>query len=226
MVGIVRKHKSWLVPFCLFLVTVGVFYGWQKLHAQGMPPAPGMNPAGMAGTQGTVGVPAPAAPDSTVDSAIGLKSMLPSNVKVMNIKNWDGYVTKLLRFKCKLVDGRVITVHLPATYEKEQMTRACWESCFQTFAMDQEARLDAIEKNLPPDISGYAGQISDQIRGYIPENFIINALSNDTRSTSGTGSGMGPSSNPYAPGMGAARMGLPSMGAQLPPMPVPMVGMP
>ena len=126
----------------------------------------------------------------------------------MKIKNWDGMVTELLRFKYKTLDGKVITVHLPVVYKEEQKTKAAWDTLFRVFAMDYEAQLDAMERENPPDVSAYMGQLMAEIRGQVP----------------GTGFDLAA----VAPALRAqdyARSQLPAMGMQLPPMPTALPGM-
>ena len=169
----VIKHKSWLIPLCLLAAAIASLYGWQQLQAQNV--APGMEgaPPGVAGppvappTPGAPGaVPAPVAPPA--EPTCTLSSVLPSGVRSMKIKNWDGTVTELLRFKYKTMDHRLITVHLPAIFKKEQKTKAGWDTLFQVFGMDYEARVDAIQRNQPPDLSAFMGQLMAEIQGQVP----------------------------------------------------------
>ena len=122
----VSRHKAWLVPICVLAALVISFYGWQQLHAQG--------------AQSTT----PATPGGAASSGpiIEIAAVLPTGVTAMNIKNWDGTITTVLRFKYKTIDNKVITVHLPGTYRKEKMTREAWDTLFQCFGMDVEAQLD------------------------------------------------------------------------------------
>lgn len=265
MARIVKKHKLWLIPVCL-LVTVGVLLcGWQ-LYAQGMMPPPSGGAASPIppGMQGAGGVPADpgvagttsAAPAAIVPSepTFELKSVLPTGVRVMSIKNWDGKIIQLLRFKYKLPDGRVITVHLPSIYKKEKnYTKAAWETCFQAYSMDREAVLDVVAaKKGGLNTSEYADQLlalyrsstreskhyaplymqnspAAQIRGEVAGNEFVNGLagmSSPVISTTGSAD-MGPdgSMNPAAEAMGVARTHLPGMGVQLPSIPMPSAGM-
>jgi len=203
-----EKHKLWLIPLCFLMAGIASICCWQQLQAQApMPtgPVPGVaGPPGTPGAPGAALTAVPAAPQPS-EPTFGIGSVLPKAVKVMRIKNWDGQVTELLRFKYKTMDNRVITVHLPAVYKKEKMTRAGWDTLFCVFAMDQEAQIDAIERNRPPDVSAYMGEFMAEIRGEVPE---------------------GTYSSPADKAAGIARSGLPSMGMQLPPMPLPLIGMP
>lgn len=235
----VRNHKVWLIPVCLAVAAVGLLYGWQQLHAQGMGPqgagapvpadpystpgqygAPGMPGAAPMGAPGAVGMTGAgmAVAPVTVPSepTIELKSMLPAGVKVIKVKNWDGSVTEFLRFKHKTLDRKVITVHLPATYKKEKMTRAGWDTAFQVYAMDCEARLDAREKNwgINPWQTGdgerLVAQFMSRVGAGVPSTF----SAGDYAQT-----------NPAAAAADYARSSLPSMGMQLPPMPPALPGM-
>lgn len=193
----VKKQKLWLVPVCLLIAVVASVCCWQQLQAQapatpGAPGAPGAAPT--------------AAPMALQPGELtfSLSTVLPKAVKVMRIKNWDGQVTELLRFKYKTMDNKVITVHLPGVYRKEKMTKASWDTLFRVFAMDLEVELEAIERNRPPDMSAYMAKFMAEVRGATPE---------------------GAYGNPAAGAMGYARSSLPSMGVQLPPMPPPLIGM-
>ena len=136
MTRTVRKHKTWLVPIFVFAAMVLSLYGWQQIHAQ---PAP-MTPPGTVGAPGTPAAPAAAAPSGPT---IAVSAVMPAGVKAMNVKNWDGTVTSILRFKYKTMDDKVITVHLPSSYKNEKMTREAWDTLFQCFGMDVEAQMEA-----------------------------------------------------------------------------------
>ena len=129
MTTTVRRHQAWLVRICALAALVISFYGWQQLHAQVSP---------------TV---TPATPGTTAGPTLQIGAVMPSGVKAMNIKNWDGTVTTVLRFKYKTIDNKVITVHLPGTYKTEKMTREAWDTLFQCFGMDLEAQQDMKGRN-------------------------------------------------------------------------------
>lgn len=218
----VEKHKFVLIPICLLFAITGLFYGLRRLEAQpppetppmeaGIPGAPGAPAPGVAGAPGAPGAPAPAgdaaapAPAAPSEPTFGLSSVLPAGVKSMKIKNWDGTVTEFLRFKYRTMDGSVITVHLPAVYKKEKRTRASWDTLFRVFAMDEEARIDAAERNRPPDVSAYMNQFMAEFRGEVPE-------------------GTTEAQHALGQAMDFARSNIPSMGMELPPMPTALPGM-
>ncbi|HUV03920.1 MAG TPA: hypothetical protein VMX94_02305 [Armatimonadota bacterium] len=193
----VSTHKVWLMPVCLIAAVIVLVCCWQQLQAQA--PAPGVAQPSPA--------PGVAALTPSGEPTLTLSSVLPKAVKVMKVKNWDGQVTELLRFKYKTMDNRVITAHLPGVYRKETMPRAAWDTLFQVFAMDREARLAVIERNTPPDLSSYMQEFMAEISGEVRE-------------------GMFGSPSPAAAALGYARSNLPSMGVQLPPMPPALIGMP
>lgn len=184
----------------------------------GYPGAPGM--PGVPGMGAMPGAPGMAPVTATVPSepTYAISSVLPGSVQTQNIKNWDGVLTPLLRFKYKTTSGKTITVHLPATYKTETRTKAGWETLFHVFAMDREAQLDAMEANRGADISAYAGMLADQIRGQTPSSSLLTSL---VQMSSGMATS-GVSGSPAAPAMDYARSSLPSMGMQLPPMPTPL----
>lgn len=177
----VKRHRFWLIPVCIVVAGIMSLYGWQQLNAQtpggeirgesGLPTgAPGSVPPGAPGVPGDPNAPAPApmAPPAPSAPTIELASVLPTGVKAMNIKNWDGQVTSILRFKYKILDDRVITVHLPALYKKEKMTRDAWDTLFQCFGMDVEARMEAGNRNQLVDMGPFASRFMAELKGEVP----------------------------------------------------------
>lgn len=162
----VKKHRFWLIPLCMLIAGIISFYGWQQLHAQDMAQPPGV--AGVPGVPGAPGVVAPPAPPTPSEPTLALSSVLPGGAKTTKTKNWDGTVTEFVRFKYKTLDERTLTVVLPATYKKEKMSKAAWDTLFQVFAMDYEYQLEAIEKNSVPDVSAFIGELMKEIQGQIP----------------------------------------------------------
>jgi hypothetical protein len=135
----VSRYKALLVSICVLAALVISFYGWQQLHAQGAPTTPAVATA-------------PTSP------AIAIGAVMPSGVKAMNIKNWDGTVTTILRFKYKTIDNKVITVHLPGAYKTQTMTREAWDTLFQCFGMDVEAQLDIKSQKQMEQLGDMIGQ--------------------------------------------------------------------
>jgi len=131
----VTGHRIWLIPICLLAGMVMLLYGWQQLHAQ--VPLPG-----------TPGGPIPAV---ATEPVMQIGAVMPSAVKAMNVKNWDGAITTFLRFKYKTLDNRVITVHLPGSYKKDKMTREAWDTLFQCYGMDVEAAMEASGRDTMAD---------------------------------------------------------------------------
>jgi len=221
-----KSKKVWLVALSIVAVGLGLFYGWQQTFAQGgdVPPPPELGPAPQVAPSGVMGPPkAPGLQDGTSSAPptrtpsseplCSLKSMLPSGVSVLKEKNWDGTVTELLRFKYKTMDGGTITVHLPAVYKKEKMTKAAWNTLFMVFGMDYERQLEALEKKLPT----LTGDMRDLMR-------LLNQFS--TAVEPAFRPGISSVTSPLAPVMDYARSKLPSVGAGsliLPPM---LPGMP
>lgn len=223
MSRVVKNNKLWLIPLCLVIAGVISMYGWQQLNAQdqptdafgnpiapGAPGAPGGIPAagGITGAPGAPGAPgvagtAPAAAVPEAAPTFSLKSVLPPGVKTMKIKNWDGTAIEMLRFKYKTMDKRVITVHLPAVYKKEQKSKAGWDTLFRAFSMDQEAQLAMIEANKPPEVGPYMKELMSEIKGETP------------------GAGF----NQFETARALARRSIPSTAVQLPPMPTALPSM-
>jgi hypothetical protein len=205
------KNKIWIVALALFVAGAGAVFFWQQLQAQSPTASPSPGPATALSDVATPGTPpttapSPAAPPATVQSSeptVPLRAVLPSNVKVLRIKNWDGRVIEMLRFKYKTLDGRVITVHLPASYKSQQMTKAGWDTLFQVFSMDKEAALEEREKRQSQSISPeLMAQFVNEAR---------NAASQFTPPSEGT-------TNPASGALDFARTSLPSTGMQLPPL--------
>lgn len=180
----VKRHRFWLIPVCIVIAGIMSLYGWQQLNAQtpggpggeirgesGLPSgAPGSVAPGAPGVPGDPNAPAagPVAPPPPPVPTIELNSVLPTAVKAMNIKNWDGKVTSILRFKYKTLDDRVITVHLPALYKKEKMTRDGWDTLFQCFGMDVEAQMEAGNRNQLVSMGPFASRFMAELKGEAP----------------------------------------------------------
>ncbi|MGB9587702.1 MAG: hypothetical protein ACPL7O_05925 [Armatimonadota bacterium] len=204
------SSKLWLVALAVFVAGAGSVFFWQQLHAQSpgtMPSPTGVTTPGAAPGVATSAT-TPQQSTQSTEPTVPLRSVLPSGVKVMKVKNWDGHVTELLRFKYKTIDGRTITVHLPSSYKSQQMTKAGWDTLFQVFSMDKEAALEEREKkriqSIPPElIAQYASELASAARN------MANQLDQYAQSNT---------SNPAAGAMDLARSSLPSMGMQLPPL--------
>ena len=171
MSRVVGKNKIRLIPLCIIVVGVIFFFGWQQIHAQApqaIDPATGMPIA-----------PAPAAPAAPAASAaeptMPLSAVVQSGIKSSKTKNWDGTFTEMLKFKYKTMDNRVLAVLLPATYKKEKMTRAGWNTLFQVFDMGYEYQLEAVEKAKVPPPSAFSAQLMQEIiHGTVPEGTYSN----------------------------------------------------
>lgn len=204
------QNRLWLIALAVFIAGAGSVFFWQQLQAQSPSPTP--SPTGVTTPGATPGAVAPAttpeqAPQST-EPTVPLRAVLPSGVKVIKVKNWDGHVTELLRFKYKTIDGRTITVHLPSTYKSQQMTKTGWDTLFQVFSMDKEASLEEREKkqvqSISPELMAqYASELASAARN------VANQLDQYAQANT---------SNPAAGAMDFARSSLPSMGMQLPPL--------
>lgn len=206
----VRKNRIWLIPLCMLIAGAASVCCWQQLQAQApQGPAP-IDPSGGAtpfptDSSATAVAPAPAAVPEITEPTYTFGSRVSGGVTVRNERNWDGTTTQLLRFKYRTMDNKIITVHLPTTYRSEMKTKAGWDSLFRAFAMDQEARLAAIEAKRPPDVSAYMNEFMKEIRGEVPEGTFSAAIGG----------------SPVESARSIARTAIPSMGMQLPPMPVP-----
>jgi len=168
----VKRHRFWLIPVCIVVAGIMSLYGWQQLNAQppqsGIAPGPGMPGGPPLQADPNAPAAAPVAPPPPPVPTIELNSVLPTGVKAMNIKNWDGQVTSILRFKYKTLDDRIITVHLPGSYKTEKMTRDAWDTLFQCFGMDVEAQIEAGNRNQLADIRPYIGRFMAEMKGEAP----------------------------------------------------------
>jgi len=179
----IGRAKIWVIAGCAILVGLAILIGWQHIYAQGPPqpveepppgaaqpgaPPPAPSPSPAPGAPSTGAPAASTAPSSPPEPTFGLQSVA-SGIKVMRIKNWDGTVTEMLRFKYRTMSGNVITVHLPAVYKSDKRTRAGWETLFMCYSMDYEAFLDQLERNKPPDVSAYLPKLMAEIRGEVPQ---------------------------------------------------------
>lgn len=177
MTNTVRRNKVWLIAFSAILMAAGAFLGLQHIYAQSnpveAPPPPELaQPGAPAGVPGVPGATDPAAGGGAASTAavptepdMSFGQAVRGGVAVSSKKAWDGRVFSSLKFKYKTVDGRTLTVVLPAEYKSEKKTRAGWETLFVVYAMDVEIALDALERNRPPDVSAFMGQLMAEIRG-------------------------------------------------------------
>lgn len=156
MSRIMMGRKTWLIPLCILMAGMASLYGWQQLNAQDSAP-------GVAASAGTPdGTPAagaaPGAAGAPGDAALTLNAVVPGNIKIMSIKNWDGKSTNLLRFKYRTLDKRVITVHLPASYKTDKKSRDGWDTLFQCYAMDVEAGVQIADQRNNTAIADAVGK--------------------------------------------------------------------
>lgn len=151
----VRRRKYWIVPVCVLVAGIVFLCGYQQINAQVLPVAPAP------GVPGAPGVPA-AAP--TAEPTMAMSAVMPAGAQTVNIKNWDGNVTSFVRFKYKTMDNRIITVHLPAMYRTQQMTRAGWDTLFQCYSMDVEAEIAAKEARTSAIPTEAVAKILDQLQ--------------------------------------------------------------
>lgn len=164
MFRILTQRRAVIISFCVIFAVIGVFISLKQLNAQGGMPGmptgagspmmmpgmsggmPGMMGGGSQSSSSASGAVAPTAP------ALGF-GKVARGVTTKNVRNWDGTLTPILRFKYRLAGKRVITVYLPKSLASEKRTKNGWESLFQTFAMDVEAKIDAEIKNNPTPTS-------------------------------------------------------------------------
>lgn len=179
MSRVVGKNKIWLIPLCLVIAGMASLYGWQQIHAQ-EPPPPGQEAPPPAADPAMAGMPgaAPAAPAAAplpAEPTMPLSALIQGGIRVSKVPNWDGTATEFLNFKYKTLDNRALKVVLPATYKKEKMTRAGWDTLFQVFDMGYEYQLDAMENARVPAMSGaYSAQLMQEIRGVVPDGTYTN----------------------------------------------------
>lgn len=124
-----------------------------KPGAAGKPGVP-VKPAVATGKPGMPGAPGKqAALAAGPDAALPISAVLPSAVKMVVDKSWDGTKTTFLRFKFHPDVGRVIVVKIPAEYKKLQMTKSGWISLFEAWGIDKEMELQAAEDKMVNDAS-------------------------------------------------------------------------
>lgn len=215
----IRRNKTWLVAVFVLIATCGVLLGLQRIYAQDTPPQAqelpppssmdaGGGVTGVAtdgGAGGTASGGASAASPTPPEPTLGLHQVVNSGVSVSSKKSWDGKVFSSLKFKYQTVDGRKLTVILPAEYKAEKKTKAGWETLFIVYAMDYEIAMDIAEKNRPPDVSAFMGQLMAEIRGQAGH-----------RSAPEVISAAMDKANAYLPSIGAGNINMPIM---LPGMP-------
>jgi len=194
----------------MLLAGFGVFFYLQQIHAQTVPvetPPPSQPQPSVTGVPGAPGTqaaaPAPLPPPTPAEPVYDLKGVVASGIKAMNVKNWDGTVTDMLRFKYKSMSGRTMTIHLPGVYKDERRTRAGWNTLFTCYAMDYEAMLDEIAKNKPPDVSAFMSEFMAEIRGEVPEGTF-------DRTPAGVSEARDVIQH-YVPGMGVGDLALPPL---------------
>jgi hypothetical protein len=95
------------------------------------------------------------------DQKMGLKSVVRTPIKALNIKNWDGTVTKFLRFKAKGPMGQTLNVLLPVDYQKQELSRLGWANFFQVYAMNDAYSADQLAKGKLPDLSAATAIMAD-----------------------------------------------------------------
>ena len=170
-----------VISLCLIFAVIGVFFGLRQLNAQGtggmnVPPGVSMMPPGGAGG-GTGGMMIPNMPgmgggmggsqstsavtESAPTAPVISLNKIARGIQTKSVRNWDGRLTPMLRFKYQLASKRVLTVYLPKVLAAEKHTKAGWEAVFQSFSMDKEAIVDAEIKNNPtPQSSSTSGGAS------------------------------------------------------------------
>lgn len=171
MHGKAKQHTILIISTCVIFALLGIFITFKKLNAQGVPPpvgagstmpgapmgagSPMMGMPGMPGmmgmgTQQTTGGSAEVAP---IEPKIKFTALV-RGVQPQNIKNWDGTITPILRFKYRLGNSKVLTVHLPKALINEDRTKNGWETLFQAYDMTIEAVIDEEIKNNPTPVAG------------------------------------------------------------------------
>ena len=166
MAHTVRKNRSGMIGVFALITVCGVFLGWQHIYAQSGPietPPPEPAPAAGADTGASAG--AAAAVAVVTEPPITFGQVVHSGMTVRSKKNWDGRVFSTLKFKYKTIDGRTLTVILPAELKTEMRTKAGWETLFVVYAMDVEIAQDIADSRRPPDVSRFMGQLMSRIRG-------------------------------------------------------------
>lgn len=213
MARTVRQNKFWLIAAFVLTGVCSTFLGWQRIYAQTPPvetppgvavSATGTTAAPTTAAAGTDAAAGAGATTSTVptEPEVAFGQAVHSGVTVSSKKNWDGRVFSSLKFKYRTVDGRTLTVILPAEYKREKKTRAGWETLFVVYAMDTEIEIDRRERAMPPDVSAFAGQLMAMIRGQAGNRPAPEIIQEAIRT--------------YLPSMGGGNVSLPPM---LPTMP-------
>lgn len=112
---------------------------------------PGMMP-GMQGMGGASASGAGAAADSgPKEPTVPFSAVVASGVRVQNVKNPGGKPSQFLRFKYRTLANQMVTVVMPAELKSQKLSRNGWNTLFQVFSMDYEAKMATIAKNLPDD---------------------------------------------------------------------------
>lgn len=147
------------------IITAGIVFaavimiiGYGKLNAQVPAPMgggagapmtggmPGIMPGMMPGMPGGAQSASPAVETKPLQPKVKFSSMV-SNVRTLNIRNWDGTITPMLRFKYRINSNRpILNVSMPLTLTKEQRTKNSWETLFQNYSMNKESTVDAAIK--------------------------------------------------------------------------------
>lgn len=163
MQGKVKRHTKVIVSACAIFALGGVLISLQRLNAQSVPSPmgsttmPGMGaPMMMGGMPGMMGGSSQSGGGSAESAPTEPKVKFNSLVRgaqTQNIKNWDGTITPMLRFKYKLSPSRVLTVHMPKSLMSQDRTKNGWEALFQSYDMTMEAKIDAAIKDNPPAVS-------------------------------------------------------------------------
>ena len=139
------------------------------------------------------------------NKGVAIETVVSSPIKSEKVKNWDGTVTEFLRFKAKGPVNQTLTVHMPVEYKKKMLSKIGWRDLFLVYAMDEEARVDAAERDKIPDLSG-AGDLMNDVLGIQGTTPAPGAVGGAGMRTGNRGGGM-------MPGMGGRAGAAPSVGA-------------
>lgn len=114
-----------------------------------LPPPPGVSMMpGMGGMGGASAGATASTSSNPAEPTIPFKSVV-SGASVLAVRNPDKSASKFLKFKYKTNDKLVINVVLPVEMQKQQLSRDGWNTLFQVFSTDYEAKLAQMEKDNP-----------------------------------------------------------------------------
>lgn len=141
MISKIVRRRILLIVLAV-AVGVSIFtIGLQRLQAQNAPKPD-------AAKKETATAPAPSPPPS-MHTPLTLEAIAP-DAKEVNIKNWDGGITKFLSFNYKSEFSESMNVLIPASFKGQTKTRLIWTEVFRMYDMTDAYRTDEYLRKNPP----------------------------------------------------------------------------